>query len=45
MPREGKYLSRAERGLIMFLEHVANAAEAAEAQSELEQDEAAAEAA
>ena len=44
-PREGKYLSRAERGLIMFLEHVANAAEAAEAQSELEQDEAAAEAA
>jgi len=44
-PREGKYLSRAERGLIMFLEHVANAGEAAEAEAEMEQDEAAAEAA
>jgi len=44
-PREGKYLSRAERGLIMFLEHVANAGEAQEAEAEMEQDEAAAEAA
>ena len=44
-PREGKYLSRAERGLIMFLEHVANACEAAQAQSEMEQDEATADAA
>jgi DNA topoisomerase-1 len=44
-PREGKYLSRAERGLIMFLEHVANACEAAQAQTEMEQDEVAADAA
>ena len=44
-PREGKYLSRAERGLIMFLEHVANAAEAEQAERELDQDEKVAEAA
>jgi DNA topoisomerase-1 len=44
-PRQGKYLSRAERGLIMFLEHVANAGEAAEATTEMEQDEVEADAA
>jgi len=44
-PRAGKFLSSPERGLIMFLEHVANAAEAAEAERELEQDEKVAQAA
>jgi len=44
-PRDGKYLSRFERGLIMFLEHVANAAEADAAEREMEQDEKVAEAA
>jgi len=44
-PRAGKYLSAPERGLIMFLEHVANAAEADAAEKEMEQDEAVAEAA
>ncbi|HEY0114289.1 MAG TPA: hypothetical protein VGB54_01075, partial [Allosphingosinicella sp.] len=44
-PRAGKYLSRAERGLLMFLEHVANAEEAGAAEQAMDKDEAAAEAA
>jgi DNA topoisomerase-1 len=44
-PRAGKYLSRAERGLLMFLEHVASAQEADEAEKVMEKDEAVAEAA
>jgi DNA topoisomerase-1 len=44
-PRRGKFLSRAERGLIMFLEHVANAGEAATAEEAMDQDEKVAEAA
>jgi DNA topoisomerase-1 len=44
-PRAGKYLSRSERGLLMFLEHVASAAEADAAEKVMEKDEAVAEAA